>query len=686
MTQPNPGFANDVARDDSVGYRMRALSAGNVSYNGFKFPPALKSRVTVVPEYDEAGRTMKYMTIAISIEFITTDPTVPPSDVDGDTTYKGRMDNMMGSLYATLSQPCQPLHLELIGLGNISVNDLSAGADNKEDIDYGPKPQVIEIEPLGGGLASRVEWLCTTRIAPCFGNAIGELTEFTYSVGWSFDPAGFMIRKVEGIIGLPATRNPQVESLVAGGSISIDPKSVEAANQLLTTNFPLLSKFRRQTFYRITPDRRRIQFTVEDTEIRSDSLYPPGISKIHIHQSVGSALKSGFLVWAMNISGNLEIANGRKEYIQGPIFNQGVTTGDRSGTSVGYSKLLAWFWLGVILRDRLNLQRNLQGTPTSIYPVSVDSIKSKRKSGYEVVKGIKETSKSRRFILPTNIQVTDSLYSNQIQFTFSYRIHDVEPSNILKAVGVLTPVSIAGLKKDTWVKYLDYAGTYGINPSVPTKTDIVVDLCHPINSGSSYVPEEKKPNKIGSSLMSPQEDLEGTWPIHTNKFKFHILYPTTKATKLLDIGNVDEMKKYAQETQVLPSDHDSPINNDIDGVLGGIDPDSLYKMDQMDHELISTTPVEVYVIMYGRAERYGPINSPILIDVGGVPATRIDDSPFGMSMEIPSQKDTGMLYKDGTRAVLHKLTWKLIYMLDSAPASFVTNTTGDPHRINKPRN
>jgi hypothetical protein len=123
-----PGFdGNDRQSESPLGYRADVLQPAVSSYNGYVFPPALNSGVTVVPEYDDSGRTVKYLTIAVSVSFIVTDMHLygyETANLSVSAKNSG-METVTKSLITRLSQPCQSLIFTARGYGDFVVNGLS---------------------------------------------------------------------------------------------------------------------------------------------------------------------------------------------------------------------------------------------------------------------------------------------------------------------------------------------------------------------------------------------------------------------------------------------------------------------------------------------------------------------------------------------------------------------------------
>ena len=658
------GVSND---SQSVGYRMDALKSGTMTYNGYEFPPALHSKVTMVPEYDDASKVLKYLTIALNVQFVVTDFYHAPNEPQRPST-----DAEMSGMYKRLVSPGQNLHFELLGLGKFNINSPSSGAytpgaTRLQDIDFGPKPQVLEIEPIAGGLATRVDWLCTTRIPACLSNENAILSQYSYSYSWSFDPSGFMIRTVEGNVGLPAIL-PSTTTPSEIRSTKVDDRSWQAAKELLENNFPLLPKFRRTQFYRLSTDRRSLNFKIEDTEIRSDNSFPPGVSDIEMSQNISSRLHSeGFTIWHMTISGRLETVNSKANY------------------SAYKTKQLAFYWLGVLIRQRLadldldNQYKTDEEDKRDVVGYSTDT---------DMIKYARDDLGPA--LLPKAISITDSMFSNAIQFSISWDILNVQPQDILVLMKMFSSAHYGtSLQADTWVKFLKDTQAYDEYNNESQPPEIIVDLCHQPEEPTPRTERDfySRPNTDGSFL-----DLgviqKGDWKLYVNKFRFHTESYAVTGNRLRHDITIDyALDEYPKSFSI---EDKSPLTGGENMISEG---STIQKEVEIDVSTLDTT----YVVMAGYAERIGsPINPPVLIGIGNnitvnaagkatagadsCLAYRVTHPSLGGREVEPGEESTGLV-RNGKRVKIHTLRWKQVYVLDKAPTQGHIHTSGHPKRF-----
>ena len=669
---------NDEATDYRWGYRADALrtSGGVVSYNGFVFPPALSSGVTVVPEYDDSGRTVKYLTVALSIQFILTDAQVDPADLEDLSPISSQF---ISSMLARLTQPCQQLQFTAQGFGNFSVNAVSGGGIGMafQDIDFGPKPQVLEWEPLGGGNAARVEWLCTTRIPAC-PSALGELIQFNYSISWGIDNAGFVFRTVEGFAELPATRST-TGGTQASDFIGTNFNGFNKVRTKLLNAFPFLHNYKRQFFFRTRNNRKFIDFKIEDVEIRSDGEIPPGASEIELNQNITSSLEDGaFYKWKITYSGRIDA-------IRLPASQGGVSAG----------KQLAWVWIGKLITQKRQqfedvIRSNFNRLNTTDKNAILDILDLPNDS---TNKDIVNSQNATALIYPIYVSITDSLYSNILLFTVSY-IGIMTTSLLGRAVGLFDRVNIPGLNKDDWIKAIvdGDVTTVSINSQYP-KEEMVVDLCHPISAPRAPVnpPNPRDTlNRTGDRILSMEVPDEGQdWTNYQNDIIYYDEAGTVVNSTLSpgDLPTQDELPPV--QNNVIPTEQDNAPFLRSHGITENDLSRDVVKVYRASYGISK-------VRMVGKASRFaGKINAPKLLGVGpGVVYNKstgeVSINPsnaggaiahrLGTSKVLHQTKKTG-LTRDGSPVVQHECQWDLWYVLDRTPTNGKVSTTGIPNRF-----
>jgi hypothetical protein len=692
------GFdTEDALRSAPLGYRAEIMQPEVASYNGFHFPPTLHSQITVVPEYNESGTSLKYLTVAISVEFIATDPAAgidEYSENDEEAKAAG-MNTFMSSLIKRLSYPCQELKFSARGFGDFEINT-SGGI---KDVDFGPKPQVIEWEPLGGSQAARVQWLCTTRIPHDLTNAAaGKLISFEYGVQWGIDSAGFMFRSIEGQAEVPLTRAALPGNQHSSHIFPFPLKEFKDIQDKILKAWPQPNDARRQFFWRWDKSHKKFTFKIEDVEIRSDSPYLPGIVDIDLTQNVTSSMEDGaFLKWRIVYTGRIEVAAGNQ-------FTKKIGVSD--------SKKIAWIWLGKILQEKRKLFEETVKSNAATKPQPGNDGRGVLGTVYDYLKDFSGGDNLGTLIYPVYVSITDSMYSNQIQFTIGY-VGMVTTDLLSQSLGLFEPVTHDQLNPSAWVKYLEDTDTYKNSEGmwVPGKQEMIVDLCHTVTSSPGDKPTEvkkkakKKDNDPIFYVSSPEKGKDWKW--YENDFIFYDesmnvigkklhdqptttteTFPTTNPKTPLD-GNVN-----AQGITTSPGETDNVPDDVVEQYpsfsAGNPDPENMLKV-------YAPTQRTIYVQMHGYAERFGgKINAPKLVGVGnGIaidPATGqafIQDNSLGGALAHKFDQDqitrgvkqTGLKDSKGKPVTLFWCKWSKMYVLDRVPLDGKVVTTGIPTRF-----
>ena len=179
---------------------------GVLSYNGCTFSPLFETKVTGTPLGDEAGRTVKYTKLTIS--------------VDGYVTLSTKAASISPTM-VTLHQllTAQGGALRYVGRGfDIAVN---TGPIANHDLAWGPVPELIEFQPLGGGLSAKVRWNVTVHLS---GQAAGRgfpaslnqrafnqnvnLLQFNFDSSVTYNEDYFSTLSLHGTLEIPLTRVP----------------------------------------------------------------------------------------------------------------------------------------------------------------------------------------------------------------------------------------------------------------------------------------------------------------------------------------------------------------------------------------------------------------------------------------------------------------------------------------------
>lgn len=147
---------------------------GTLAYNGVTFSQLYKSSVNGNAIPDAASRTVRFMEYTITVEGMVTLN-------DGDVT----TDNSWVNLRQRLDQYAGTLTYQGKGFGPLVVNKPGGVL---WDVNWGPKPQTLEFQPLGSSRSAMIRWtvkVCIPELQP------GEpLPVFPFPPGIPSSPGG----------------------------------------------------------------------------------------------------------------------------------------------------------------------------------------------------------------------------------------------------------------------------------------------------------------------------------------------------------------------------------------------------------------------------------------------------------------------------------------------------------------
>jgi hypothetical protein len=177
---------------------------GVLSYNNCSFSPLYITNVSGRVVHDNANRTTKILELTIEVDGYVTVPT-------SGTTIAPTMAN----LYTLLT--AQGGALTYRGRGfDIVVNAIGVGqgANGLQDVAWGPVPDMLDFQPLGGGLSAKVVWKVTTRVPftpramQHSGIAALPILQFNYETSVTYDDRGYSTLKIDGTTEVAMTRVP----------------------------------------------------------------------------------------------------------------------------------------------------------------------------------------------------------------------------------------------------------------------------------------------------------------------------------------------------------------------------------------------------------------------------------------------------------------------------------------------
>lgn len=295
---------------------------GECSYNGFRFNERTSTtEYSVTPNWSIDGRTIASRSYRISLS----------TYFDNAST----TDPIIRNAVATLEKPGGVLIYKGRGFGTPDIN-----TGIVRDVDWGPKPGPVALFPTGAGRGVKLTWSVTATIPPCDdATQAFDLMDLSFTVAHQKDDAGFTTRTITGSLVIPNTRIAGVD-LFTRDSPDLYRERVEP---------PLLRGFLR-TYgpWTVADDKRRLDFSIVDTELAGEPL-PPGVIEFSGSESLRSS-KVGLQTWEGGISASYRLARGYTGMDAMPHF------------------------LALIQRRTFDLQRNLLQVPNSgdVIPTSIE--------------------------------------------------------------------------------------------------------------------------------------------------------------------------------------------------------------------------------------------------------------------------------------------------------------------------
>ncbi len=170
---------------------------GLLVYNGVQFSSLFKSKVTFKDIFDNANRAIKYTEWTIHVEGMVT--------LEAN---KSTIDSTMSTMLRLLTKPGGILRYSGKGLGTDVVVNLPVITNTPpinnlySDVAWGPKPQVLDFQPMGASRSALISWTVTTCLNR---NAAqrGIFTQFNEEISLSYDEEGYALYSIRGTMEIP---------------------------------------------------------------------------------------------------------------------------------------------------------------------------------------------------------------------------------------------------------------------------------------------------------------------------------------------------------------------------------------------------------------------------------------------------------------------------------------------------
>ena len=229
-------------------------AAGTLKYNGFKFEGAIHVEAETTYVYDD-HRSVIAHEIVVTVRFIVVDTGNPFTD------------QRMELIRQKLGEGGKEFIFINKGFGtDLIVN--SPGGGGVRDIADGPSPELLSWRPVGNDRAAECLWRIKVITAPCGKNSRNfGISSLDWGMTFDIDERGLTTRTISGNLTVVGNQ----------GQVTADA----FRDQLLA---PFIPGFARSRNYSVSPDRRRLDFTITDRQIPSNNPYPqlvPAITANH---------------------------------------------------------------------------------------------------------------------------------------------------------------------------------------------------------------------------------------------------------------------------------------------------------------------------------------------------------------------------------------------------------------------
>jgi hypothetical protein len=255
---------------------------GIVSYNGYQFDGASHVTIRCEPHYDDAQRTVVYHKYTISVKAVIAD--------------SGGTGLSLADIRNRLTKAGQSLIVSNQGFYNLYANVASPdGYIN--DVAFGPKPRVLSWTPIGSAYACEIDWEVETCISYCaLPQYYSGIMAFNYQVTYAIDFRGLTVRTISGYYEIAMTR-----------TLYTIPDTADAYRTFVSPRIP--TRFQRTSQnWNISLDKRRMDFSVVDTELPSNNPYPNGVVSIDAKHSVRWSRNRGWTHLWNTINVDIEMA------------------------------------------------------------------------------------------------------------------------------------------------------------------------------------------------------------------------------------------------------------------------------------------------------------------------------------------------------------------------------------------
>lgn len=280
---------------------------GRLEYNGCVFSPLFETKVTGQMVNDNAKRTVKLIEYTITADGYVTLPTGAASIGPTMATLYRLLTAQGGSL--TYSGRALDIIVNTRG-GGVNIIHAQLGKALppiiNADVAWGPVPEVLEFQPLGGNRSAKISWKVTVRLpAPAVANIPGSIgvLQLNYDTTVDYGEDGYSTLSIKGTIEMPLTRPAQATRTVSN--------TVDTFRSLLEKRILAgidLARFRltKRTF-NISRDKRTMEWDVAAAEKSYMDLPPDCTIARGTYSFRPSKSGPGLVAWLCTLRANYTV-------------------------------------------------------------------------------------------------------------------------------------------------------------------------------------------------------------------------------------------------------------------------------------------------------------------------------------------------------------------------------------------
>lgn len=275
-----------------------AAGWGVTYYNGYTFPGLRQVKLAGEMIYDQANRVVELTRYKLRLVFY--------AKHSSSSAHAAGMEQ----LRQLLQEPGGVLRVTGQGFGDIYINDAAAGAANRYDVEFGPRPANLEMTQIGM-LCHECSWECAFSVKEGFtagAGAAAAISAFNYGMDFDFDDAGILTRTVAGYLQIHIPRTPGSRTVVSSADFY--------RGQL---RLPIPAGFRRTARrFSLSQDRRRLDFSFSDRQLDGEAPLPNAL-KSDLDYTIES-VPPGFAKFQASLGGSIEVPVGTPPIRAAEVF------------------------------------------------------------------------------------------------------------------------------------------------------------------------------------------------------------------------------------------------------------------------------------------------------------------------------------------------------------------------------